>query len=62
MVTDRGFAGLAFADPGGEPAALADMTTRWPRADYVEERGDRALCPPHLRPRHLAAGPAAASS
>lgn len=38
MVTDRGLAGLAFADPGSEKAALADMRQRWPRAAYVEDR------------------------
>jgi AraC family transcriptional regulator of adaptative response/methylated-DNA-[protein]-cysteine methyltransferase len=37
MVTDRGLAGLAFADPGTEAAALADMQARWPRATYVED-------------------------
>jgi AraC family transcriptional regulator of adaptative response/methylated-DNA-[protein]-cysteine methyltransferase len=37
MTTDRGLAGLAFADPGRENAALADMTARWPRAAYVED-------------------------
>ena len=37
MATDRGLAGLAFAD-GEDSAALADMTRRWPRADYVEDR------------------------
>ncbi len=37
MTTDRGLAGLAFADPGGEAAALADMQARWPRATYVED-------------------------
>jgi AraC family transcriptional regulator, regulatory protein of adaptative response / methylated-DNA-[protein]-cysteine methyltransferase len=36
MATERGLAGLAFADPGEEPAALADMKARWPRAAYVE--------------------------
>jgi len=36
MATERGLAGLAFADPGEEPAALADMEARWPRATYVE--------------------------
>jgi AraC family transcriptional regulator of adaptative response/methylated-DNA-[protein]-cysteine methyltransferase len=36
MATERGLAGLAFADPGEEPAALADMQARWPRATYVE--------------------------
>ena len=37
MITDRGLAGLAFADGGDERAALADMTRRWPEADYVED-------------------------
>lgn len=37
MVTDRGLAGLAFADPGGEAAALADMRSRWRNASYVED-------------------------
>src|SRR5579872_3442604 len=34
MATDRGLAGLAFADPGEERAALADMKARWPKATY----------------------------
>ena len=52
MATDRGLAGLAFADEtavdarhAGEigtgsfkrPEALADMTKRWPRATYMED-------------------------
>jgi len=37
MVTDRGLAGLAFTDAGGERAAFADMTGRWPNATYVED-------------------------
>jgi AraC family transcriptional regulator of adaptative response/methylated-DNA-[protein]-cysteine methyltransferase len=37
MATERGLAGLALADPGGERAALVDMKGRWPRAKYVEE-------------------------
>ena len=37
MTTDRGLAGLAFCDAGGERAALADMTGRWPNATYVED-------------------------
>ena len=37
MATDRGLAGLAFADPGGQRPALEDMTRRWPRATYIEE-------------------------
>ena len=35
--SDRGLAGLAFADPGEEQAALADMKGRWPNATYVED-------------------------
>src|SRR3981189_2211268 len=37
MATERGLAGLAFADAGEEPAALADMGSRWPRASIVED-------------------------
>ena len=37
MITERGLAGLAFADAGGEGAALADMRARWPQADYAED-------------------------
>jgi AraC family transcriptional regulator of adaptative response/methylated-DNA-[protein]-cysteine methyltransferase len=37
MMTERGLAGLAFADPGERAAALADMKARWPRAAYVED-------------------------
>jgi AraC family transcriptional regulator, regulatory protein of adaptative response / methylated-DNA-[protein]-cysteine methyltransferase len=37
MATDRGLAGLAFADPGEEPAALADMAGRWPQAKLIED-------------------------
>ena len=37
MATDRGLAGVAFADPGQEAAALTDMKRRWPRANYVED-------------------------
>src|SRR5438128_132846 len=37
MATDRGLAGLPFADPGEEEAALDDMRSRWPRAGYVED-------------------------
>jgi AraC family transcriptional regulator, regulatory protein of adaptative response / methylated-DNA-[protein]-cysteine methyltransferase len=42
--TDRGLAGLAFADSGEEQAAFADMTRRWPNATYLEDReGTTAL-------------------
>ncbi|HEV7254983.1 MAG TPA: bifunctional helix-turn-helix domain-containing protein/methylated-DNA--[protein]-cysteine S-methyltransferase [Mesorhizobium sp.] len=37
MATERGLCGLAFADAGEEAAALADMTRRWPRAQFVED-------------------------
>jgi AraC family transcriptional regulator, regulatory protein of adaptative response / methylated-DNA-[protein]-cysteine methyltransferase len=37
MATDRGLAGLAFADPGEEGAALEDMRGRWSRAGYIED-------------------------
>jgi len=37
MATDRGLAGLAFADPGEEHATLSDMQQRWPRAEYVRD-------------------------
>src|SRR6266545_6784248 len=37
MASERGLAGLAFADAGEEKAALADMRQRWPNATYVED-------------------------
>jgi AraC family transcriptional regulator, regulatory protein of adaptative response / methylated-DNA-[protein]-cysteine methyltransferase len=37
MVTDYGMCGMAFSDAGGEKAALADMTRRWPNAQYKED-------------------------
>ena len=37
MATDRGLAGVAFAEAGEERASLADMTRRWPAADYLED-------------------------
>ena len=43
MATERGLAGLAFADPGEERAALADMKRRWPRATYVEDSARTAV-------------------
>jgi AraC family transcriptional regulator of adaptative response/methylated-DNA-[protein]-cysteine methyltransferase len=45
MATERGLCGLAFADPGGEQAALADMRRRWPKASIVEDSARTApLC------------------
>jgi AraC family transcriptional regulator of adaptative response/methylated-DNA-[protein]-cysteine methyltransferase len=37
MATERGLCGLAFADFGEEKAALADMSSRWPKAKYAED-------------------------
>lgn len=38
MATDRGLAGLAFADgPGDHAETLEDMARRWPAANYVED-------------------------
>ncbi|QLF68354.1 methylated-DNA--[protein]-cysteine S-methyltransferase [Peteryoungia desertarenae] len=34
MITERGLAGLAFADLGGEKACFEDMAKRWPRARF----------------------------
>lgn len=43
MTTRHGVAGIAFADSKEEqPAALADMTQRWPAATYVEDTGATA--------------------
>jgi len=38
IASDRGLAGLAFADPGEEQPALADMQRRWPLASYVADQ------------------------
>jgi AraC-like DNA-binding protein len=42
MVTAAGLCGLAFADPGEEPASLKDMMSRWPEAIFVEDIGATA--------------------
>jgi len=42
MATERGLAGLAFGDAGEEKAMLADMTRRWPKAAYVEDKARTA--------------------
>lgn len=39
MATERGLAGIAFCDPGGERAAFEDMAGRWPNARYIEDAG-----------------------
>jgi AraC family transcriptional regulator, regulatory protein of adaptative response / methylated-DNA-[protein]-cysteine methyltransferase len=43
MGTDRGLCGMGFAAEMGEAAAMEDLITRWPRADFVED-------PMRLRP------------
>ena len=61
MATDRGLAGLAFGDEGEEKKSLDDMTSRWPKATYVEDRESTAANrASHLRSEAMAAGPAAA--
>lgn len=42
MATPRGLAALAFADPGGEQAALVDLQQRWPQARYVADQSGTA--------------------
>ncbi|HEU6441169.1 MAG TPA: bifunctional helix-turn-helix domain-containing protein/methylated-DNA--[protein]-cysteine S-methyltransferase [Microvirga sp.] len=42
VATDRGLAGLGFVDDGDRQAALADMTRRWPKALYVEDKAATA--------------------
>ena len=37
IASERGLAGLAFADPGEESKALDDMRGRWPRAEFRED-------------------------
>lgn len=42
IASERGLAGLAFADPGEEEDALADMQRRWPKATYVPDQAGTA--------------------
>lgn len=37
VITDYGLAGVAFADTGGEAAAFADLSARWPNARFVRD-------------------------
>jgi AraC family transcriptional regulator of adaptative response/methylated-DNA-[protein]-cysteine methyltransferase len=37
LVTGYGMCGMGFCDTGQEAAALADMTRRWPNAQYTED-------------------------
>jgi AraC family transcriptional regulator, regulatory protein of adaptative response / methylated-DNA-[protein]-cysteine methyltransferase len=38
MTTERGLAGLAFADPDEKTVALDDMRGRWPKGQFREDR------------------------
>lgn len=42
VVTDRGLAGMGFVDDGNRPAALADMTRRWPKASFLPDQAQTA--------------------
>src|SRR5215472_13189585 len=53
MATERGLAGLAFADPGEEQAALADMRSRWPQAQLVENAARTAALACRIFDRRL---------
>lgn len=48
MITERGLAGLAFADLGGERACYEDMAQRWPNATYVEDSAATAPYAAHI--------------
>ncbi len=37
MATNRGLAGLAFAEEGGEEATFEDMASRWPAAQFKRD-------------------------
>ncbi len=56
VTSPRGMAGLGFVDETGRAAALADMTRRWPRAEFVEDGqatapyASRAFDPAQWRP------------
>jgi AraC family transcriptional regulator of adaptative response/methylated-DNA-[protein]-cysteine methyltransferase len=42
IATDRGLAGLAFADPDEKARALDDMRRRWPQARFCEDAAGTA--------------------
>ncbi|TMV06819.1 methylated-DNA--[protein]-cysteine S-methyltransferase [Ruegeria sediminis] len=48
MGTDKGICGIGFASETGEAAAMEDLVSRWPKADYIED-------PMRLRPWVLSA-------
>ncbi|WP_068084496.1 methylated-DNA--[protein]-cysteine S-methyltransferase [Polycladidibacter stylochi] len=46
MATERGLAGLAFADDNNQAQTLEDMCQRWPAAEFVE---DQAATAPYVQ-------------
>jgi AraC family transcriptional regulator of adaptative response/methylated-DNA-[protein]-cysteine methyltransferase len=42
MGTDKGICGIGFAAETGQEEAMEDLTSRWPKADYIQQ-------PDHLR-------------
>ncbi len=40
MATERGLCGLAFAAETGRAGAMADLSARWPKACFTEDRGE----------------------
>ncbi|MEX0368458.1 MAG: bifunctional helix-turn-helix domain-containing protein/methylated-DNA--[protein]-cysteine S-methyltransferase [Ruegeria sp.] len=48
MGTDKGICGVGFAAETGEEAAMEDLLSRWPKAEFIED-------PMHLRPWALSA-------
>jgi AraC family transcriptional regulator, regulatory protein of adaptative response / methylated-DNA-[protein]-cysteine methyltransferase len=48
MVSEHGLCGLSFADAGQETGAMADMTRRWPNAQYTEDSALTAAFAAHL--------------
>ena len=58
MGTERGICGIGFAAETGAEATMADMRSRWPQADFIEDRA--ALSPLADRAFPRTGGPATA--
>jgi len=43
MTTGHGLCGLSFGDPGEEEAQLADMQSRWPKAEFVADQSTTGI-------------------
>ncbi|KFI34154.1 6-O-methylguanine DNA methyltransferase [Haematobacter missouriensis] len=46
MATERGLCGLAFTEETGRDAAMADMTSRWPKATFQADESVAGLLSP----------------